>query len=86
MIEHGMICQSLVEVASEWLDGGLTAEERLRAELHIATCAGCIAYVGQLRTTRDALGTLHDGPPADDVRASLLEVFRNRRPRPAPPD
>jgi anti-sigma factor RsiW len=80
VIEYGMVCQSLVEVATDWMDGGLPPDERVEVELHIATCAGCIAYIEQLRVTRDMLGALEAEAPAPDVRTTLLDLFRHNRP------
>jgi anti-sigma factor RsiW len=83
MIHDPFDCQMLVEVVTDWLEGELAEPTRDELELHVATCAGCIAYVEQMRTTRAALERLESidvVEPADaDTRESLLAIFRARR-------
>lgn len=78
MISETVTCQTLVELASEWMDGDLDHDQRMALEIHLATCNGCLAYVEQLRSTRQVLSTMADEPPDDDVRARLLDLFRQR--------
>jgi anti-sigma factor RsiW len=83
MIHDPFDCQMLVEVVTDWLEGELAEPTRDELELHVATCAGCIAYVEQMRTTQAALDRLESIDviePADaDTRESLLAIFRARR-------
>ncbi len=81
MIVDPLPCRALVDEATDWLEGELAAGRRLELELHLATCAGCLAYVEQLRQTRQALSRLDDdsgGPPSGEVRSNLLAMFRQR--------
>jgi anti-sigma factor RsiW len=75
LIDRGVDCRILVEVANDWMEGALEPELRAEIELHLATCAGCIAYIEQLRATQSVLSTLGDEPPPEDVRARLLNIF-----------
>jgi anti-sigma factor RsiW len=75
-------CNELVELVTAYLEGGLDDAETRQVEEHLAGCTGCTAYVEQIRTTiagAQALGG--DGPARlpDDVRAGLIEAFRNSR-------
>lgn len=88
MIHDPFDCKMLVEVVTDWLEGALPEPTRDELELHIATCAGCLAYVEQMRTTQAALARLESveaiGDPAaeavdDETRRQLLAVFRARR-------
>ena len=58
MIHDPFDCQMLVELVTDWLEGELPEPTRDELELHVATCAGCIAYVEQMRATRAALERL----------------------------
>ena len=84
MIHDPFDCKMLVELVTDWLDGELPEPTRSELELHVATCAGCIAYVEQMRTTQSALARLESvetiEPPEPGVRDELLAVFRARRP------
>ena len=44
---HDMMCQELVEVLTEYLDGMLGAHDRARLEAHLSVCDDCRAYVAQ---------------------------------------
>jgi len=76
-------CIEFVEQITEWLDGGLTDEERLLFEEHLAYCSPCDRYVVQFRETlalvRQGAARLGDGPPPA-VRDRLLEAIRLERP------
>lgn len=83
MIHDPFDCKMLVELVTGWLEGELPEPTRSELELHVATCAGCIAYVEQMRTTQAALARLESvetiEPPEPGVRDELLAVFRARR-------
>jgi len=83
MIHDPFDCQMLVELVTDWLEGELPEPTREELELHVATCAGCIAYVEQMRVTQTALERLESidvvEPMEADARESLLAVFRARR-------
>lgn len=83
MIHDPFDCQMLVELVTDWLEGELPEPTRDELELHVATCAGCIAYVEQMRATQAALERLESidvlEPMDAGTRTSLLAVFRARR-------
>ena len=83
MIHDPFDCQMLVELVTEWLDGELAQPTRDELELHVATCAGCIAYVEQMRATQatlERLDSIEVVEPVDDAsRSELLAIFKARR-------
>jgi len=83
MIHDSFDCQQLVELVTDWLEGALPEPERDQFELHVATCAGCLAYVEQMRSTQATLERLESidvvEPPDAATRDDLLAVFRARR-------
>ncbi len=77
-------CRDLVELVTDYLEGALPPEERIRFELHLAICPGCATYVRQLRGTLRAAGRLSEDSLPDETRERLLTAFRDwkrRRPR-----
>ena len=77
---HDMVCQELVEVLTEYLEGTLGAHDRLRLEAHLRVCDDCHAYLEQFRTTIALAGRVDaDALPAG-VRDGLLRAFRLARP------
>ena len=72
-------CIELVEVVTEWMEGALDDEDRVRLEAHLVTCGSCTSYVAQLRMVPVLLRRQppHGPPPA--ARAALLDALRRAR-------
>ena len=83
MIPEHLSCRTLVEEVTDWMEGGLDVGRRVELEVHLVTCVGCTAYVEQLRQTQRTVASTappDDELPSEEVRASLLDLFRQRRP------
>lgn len=50
-----MKCERYRERLEEWLDGGLSADERSGLELHLGACPACARYLDQRRAMGAAL-------------------------------
>jgi len=74
-----MSCQELVEVITDYLEGSLPEEDRVRFEAHLRECPWCQNYVDQMRRTVRTLGSLAREPLAPEVREKLLDAFREWR-------
>ena len=72
-------CQELVELVTDFLEGALPSELHDRFERHIAHCAGCQAYLKQMRATIRATGTLTVESLTLDAESTLLDAFRGWR-------
>ncbi len=74
---HKLTCQELVELVTEYLEGTLPPEERLRFDEHLAACRHCRVYLNQMRRTIGTLGRLTEDSIAPAARERLLATFRN---------
>lgn len=72
-------CRQFVELATDYLEGRLPADERERFEDHLALCPGCQAYMDQMQATLRALGRIPEESLSPAVREELLHVFREWR-------
>ena len=77
-----IVCIQFVEVVTDYLEDGMSPEERARFERHLAACDGCTRYLEQIRVTVELAGAL----TVDDVnglgpaaRDELLTAFRAYR-------
>ena len=71
-------CDEVVELVTEFLDGGLDDEAQARFVDHLSGCDGCGAYLDQMRRTIRTLEDLPSGDRlTDEARARLLDAFRN---------
>jgi anti-sigma factor RsiW len=73
---HDMICQELVEVLTEYLDGTLGAHDRARLEAHLAVCDDCQAYLAEFETTISLADTARGPELSSELRNNLLQAFR----------
>ena len=72
-------CQELVELVTEYLEGALSVEDTARFEEHIGRCAGCAAYLEQIRQTIALAGRLTPESLSPEAERELLEAFRGWR-------
>jgi anti-sigma factor RsiW len=64
-----LTCAELVELVTDYFEGTMGAAERSRFEDHLASCPGCLAYLGQMRTTIELTGLLREDDLAPEVQA-----------------
>ena len=72
-------CQELVELVTDYLEGAMPDELRHRFETHISKCAGCGAYLEEMRQTIRATGSLTVEAITPEAEQALLEAFRGFR-------
>jgi anti-sigma factor RsiW len=72
-----MTCHELVQLITDYLEGGLSRREGRRFERHLRGCDGCTTYVEQMRETVRLAGVLGEDDLAPEVRDELLAVFRD---------
>lgn len=71
-------CQEVVELVTDYLEGALPEEDVARFEQHLELCDGCRYYVEQMRITIATVGRIDESDVPDEVRAGLLDAFRER--------
>jgi anti-sigma factor RsiW len=71
-----LACRELVELVTEYLEGGLSTEDRVRFEVHIAACDHCSAYLEQMRVTLRVVGHIDPDELEPEVERELLDAFR----------
>lgn len=76
---YEMTCRELVELVTDYLEGGLPAHERTLLEAHLAECGHCVEYLAQMRRTIDTLGELAAEAIHPARERELLAAFRGWR-------
>jgi anti-sigma factor RsiW len=69
-------CVDFVELATDYLEGVLSVDQRLIVERHLAFCSPCVDYLDQMRAVIRATGTLREEDVPAPVADSLMEAFR----------
>ena len=79
---ESLSCQELVELVTDYLEGGLDPADRLRFDRHIEGCAGCTEYLAQLQRTIALTGTITADDLTPDAEQALLAAFSGWAARP----
>ncbi len=69
-------CRDFVELATDYLEGALSVEQRLVVERHLAFCHPCIDYLDQMHAAIRATGALREEDVPEPLMESLLDAFR----------
>lgn len=72
-----LTCKELVELVTDYLEGGMGPEGRARFEEHLAMCEGCTSYVDQMRRTIEMLGRLTEESIPFSAKVELMQTFRH---------
>ena len=84
-----LVCRQMVELVTDYLEGGLSRKDRRRFERHLAACPNCTAYLEQMRSTIRATGALTPddlSPTARDELTALYRAWRAEGPPGGDPD
>lgn len=71
-----LTCRQFVETVTDFLEGALSSAERARLERHLRTCAGCRAYLAQMRRAISLVGELREKSILPGARERLLHTFK----------
>ncbi|BBY30295.1 anti-sigma factor family protein [Mycolicibacterium sediminis] len=71
-----IVCEQLVELVTDYLDGSLAPDVAARFDAHLLECDGCVSYLEQFRSTISTLGRVPSDELDDGFRERLLDTFR----------
>ena len=77
MSDQQLTCEELVEIVTEYLEGGLSDAERERFEEHVVVCSGCANYLDQIRMTIQLAGRVTVDDLMEETKTELLAAFRD---------
>ena len=77
--DEQLVCQQIVELVTDYLDGAMTKRDARRFEGHLTACDACTDYIEQFRTTVRSLGEMPEPPVDRHVREVLIGAFRDLR-------
>ena len=74
-----VVCQQLVEMVTDYLEGDLDPVERAAVEQHLASCGHCTGYVQQVRAMLVlTAGLSHTDQVPDAFVEGLTALYRKR--------
>lgn len=72
-------CRGVVELVTDYLEGGLPPQLTAEVEAHLALCDGCQKYLEQMRRTIDELGRVPVETLSPEAQQELVATFRTFR-------
>ena len=75
-LSRDLTCAEVVDLVTEYLEGGLSGPERERFEEHLGVCDLCLAYLEQMRQTIGSTGRLGEENLDPRLQDALIDVFR----------
>lgn len=76
-MDDAMTCKELVELVTDYLEGVLPDDVRIRLEAHLSGCDGCTNYLEQMRQTIRLTGQVREENLTTQQRDDLLRLFRD---------
>ncbi len=74
-----LVCQEVVELITDYLEGALSRRDRRRLEEHLAGCPNCTEYLAQMRRTLELTGRLVAEDLSTDARREFEDIYRKWR-------
>lgn len=72
-----LVCQEMVELITDYLEGSLPRAQRTRFEAHLKACENCTEYLVQMRATIAATGRLREEDLTPEMREEFGAIFRH---------
>ena len=74
-----LVCQEVVELVTDYLEGALSPADRRRFEAHLADCPHCTEYLAQIRETIRLAGRVTPEDLTQAMRTDLTDLYRRWR-------
>ena len=74
-----LVCQQVVELVTDYLEGALSRSQRRRFEAHLQGCEHCTEYLEQMRATIRLTGRLQAADLTPQMREEFTELYRRWR-------
>jgi anti-sigma factor RsiW len=74
-----LVCQQVVELVTDYLEGALSEAEGRRLERHLAGCPHCTEYLAQMRETIRLAGRVAPEDLTPAMRTDLTDLYRRWR-------
>jgi len=74
-----LVCQQVVELVTDYLEGALHPAARRRFERHLAGCEHCTEYLAQISATIAVAGRITADDLTTEMRAEFTDLYRRWR-------
>jgi anti-sigma factor RsiW len=77
--QNALVCEEVVELVTDYLEGTLSRTQRRRFEAHLAGCEHCTEYLEQMRATIGLTGRLQAEDLSPQMREEFTAIYRRWR-------
>ncbi len=74
-----LVCQQVVELITDYLEGALPRAQRRRLDAHLSNCEHCSEYLEQMRATVRLTGRLEPEDLTPAMREEFTALYRRWR-------
>jgi len=78
-LRRDLVCQQVVELVTDYIEGTLRGSARRRLERHLAGCPLCTEYLAQMRETIRLAGRVTAEDLTPQMRDDLTDLYRRWR-------
>ena len=78
-LRRDLVCQQVVELVTDYLEGALRGSARRRFDKHLAGCPHCTEYLAQIRETIRLAGRVTPEDLTPQMRDDLTDLYRRWR-------
>ena len=71
-----LVCQEVVELVTDYLEGALSPADHRRFETHLAGCPHCTEYLAQIRETITLVGRVTPEDLTPQMSTDLTDLYR----------
>lgn len=79
LLSRDLVCQQVVELVTDYLEGSLSRRQRRRFEAHLAGCPNCTKYLAQMQATIRLTGSLGPEDLTPEMRDDFIAIYRRWR-------
>jgi anti-sigma factor RsiW len=79
VLRRDLVCQQVVELVTDYVEGALGGSARRRFERHLAACPHCTEYLAQIRETIRLAGRVTPDDLTPQMRVDLTDLYRRWR-------
>jgi anti-sigma factor RsiW len=77
--DNELVCQEVVELVTDYLEGALSRSQQRRFEAHLAGCEHCSEYLEQMHATIRLTGRLRAEDLTPEMRDEFTAIYRRWR-------
>ncbi len=81
-----LMCRDLARIASDYIDGELTARQKMSVKMHLMMCVHCRTFIGNLRASTKLMQAHSSVNPSQELVQKIDDRIAEALANPPKPD